>query len=139
MKPAIWVNTARSDNQPKTEAIKETIEPTTPVRGCRGCTIARVGSDGIQPSGEFSVDNTQGDADLTGRESSSLIRTTVGDPTASCQEGGGSLGSGREEEEKRRAPKAVRSVVNPRLLSHGHHVHARLLLHVANRVDVALR
>ena len=123
MKPAIWVNTARSDNQPKTEAIKETIEPTTPVHGCSGSTIARVGGDGIQPSGEVSVDNTQGDAGLTGRESSSLIRTTVGvlicrgerssgDPTASCQEGGGSLGSGREEEEKRRAPKAVRSVVD---------------------------
>ena len=46
--------------QPAEEAIKETIEPTTPVRGCSGWTIARVGSDGIQLSGEFSVDDSQG-------------------------------------------------------------------------------
>ena len=121
MKPAIRVNTARSDNQPKSKANKETIEPTTPVRGCSGCTTARVGSDGIQPSGEFIVGDTQGDADSTGRESSSLISTTVGvlicrgersshDPTVSCQGGGGSSGV-VEKKRKRRAQKAVRSVV----------------------------
>ena len=84
------------------------------VRGCSGSTIARVGSDDIQPSGEFIVGDTQGDACLPGwLEYSSIAASDlqVIQPQAAKEE---AVASGVvEKKRKRRAQKkAVRSVVD---------------------------